>query len=162
MSANEKVLSLTVNGEPKKLLVKPHWMLSRVLREELHHTGTKEACGEGACGACTVLIGDKAVLSCMTLALEAEGKCVETIEGLMSGKNPHPIQEAWLEEFGAQCGFCSPGMIMSAKALLLRNPNPTVGEVREAMAGNICVCSNYEHIEAAVLSAARKMRGEGA
>ncbi len=155
-----KLIKLTVNGETRALSVETHWTLSKVLRNECGHTGTKEACGEGACGSCTVLIDGVAVPACMVLAVEQEGKEIETIEGLSKGGTLHPIQEAWLEEYGAQCGFCSPGMIMSTKALLSKNPDPTVDEIKEAIGGNLCICNNYEHIINAVRSAAKKMAKE--
>lgn len=122
-------------------------------------TGTKEACDEGACGSCTVVVDGQAVPSCMILAIEQDGKRIETIEGLTAAGTLHPIQEAWLEEYGAQCGFCSPGMIMSAKALLDKNPQPSLDEIKAALAGNLCICSNYEHIIKAVQLAADKLRG---
>jgi len=156
-SVKKEVYKLTVNGQEYELALEPQWTLSHVLREKLGLTGTKEACKGGACGACTVLIDGKAVPSCMVLAVEQVGKSIETIEGLFRD-GMHPLQGAWLEEFGAQCGFCSPGMIMSAKALLDRNPRPTETEIKEALAGNICICSNYEHIVNAVLVAAERIQ----
>lgn len=158
----KKLIHLNVNGETVSLYVEPHWTLSRVLRNDCGHTGTKEGCGEGACGSCTVLIDSVAVPACMVLAVEQQGKEIETIEGLSKDGRLHPIQEAWLEEYGSQCGFCSPGMIMSTKALLLKNPSPGDDEIKEAISGNICICSNYEHIINAVRSAAKKMKGEQA
>jgi carbon-monoxide dehydrogenase small subunit len=153
-------IRLHVNGEIHDLQVESHLVLSKVLRNQLGLTGAKEACGEGACGACTVLIDGIATPSCMVLAVEQEGKEIETIEGLSKDGKLHPIQEAWLEEYGAQCGFCSPGMIMSTKGLLLKNPDPSEEEIKEALGGNICICSNYEHIINAVKSAAKKMSEE--
>ncbi len=155
-----RTIRLIVNGEPRTLLAEVNWTLSRVLRRELGLTGAKEACGEGACGACTVLIDDLPTPSCMVLAVEQDGKRIVTIEGLSKNGVLHPIQEAWLEEYGAQCGFCSPGMIMSALGLLLKNPDPEEEEIKEALSGNLCICSNYEHIIAAVKSAAGKMARE--
>lgn len=156
----KKLIHLNINGKTHSLNVEPHWTLSKVLRNDCGHTGTKEACGEGACGACTVLIDSIAVPACMILAIEQENKNIETIEGLSVNGELHPIQEAWLEEYGAQCGFCSPGMILSTKALLLKNPLPSDEEIKEALGGNICICNNYEHILNAVRSAAKKMSGE--
>lgn len=155
-----KRIRLNVNGETHELQVESHLVLSDVLRNQLDLTGAKEACGEGACGACTVLIDGIATPSCMVLAVEQEGKEIETVEGLSKDGKLHPIQEAWLEEYGAQCGFCSPGMIMSTKGLLLKNPDPSEEEIKEALGGNICICSNYEHIINAVKSAANKMSKE--
>jgi len=156
----KKLIKLTVNGEVQSIAVEAHWTLSRVLRNDCGHTGTKEACGEGACGACTVLIDGVAVPACMVLAIEQEGKDIETIEGLTKDGMLHPIQEAWLEEYGAQCGYCSPGMIMTTKYLLSKNAAPTDDEIKEALGGNLCICNNYEHIIAAVRSAAKKMAKE--
>ena len=149
---------LTVNGQLHELAIKPQWTLSFVLRNKLGLTGSKEACGGGACGACTVIVDGRAVPSCMMLAVEQEGKQIETIESLFKEGRAHLIQKAWLEEYGAQCGFCSPGMIMSTKALLDKKPQPTEDEIKESLAGNICICSNYEHIIAAVKSASEKLQ----
>lgn len=157
---NGKHIILTINGEDRPLWVESHLTLSEVLRNSFSLTGTKEACEEGACGACTVLIDGTAQLACMLLAVQQEGKAITTIEGLAQNGELHPIQEAWLQEYAAQCGYCSAGMIMSTKSLLNKNPNPTQTEIREALAGNICICSNYEHIFAAVDEAAKVMRGD--
>lgn len=156
----KKCIQLTVNGEQKTIIVESHWTLSKVLRNGCGQTGTKEACGEGACGACTVLIDGVAVPACMVFAIEQDGKEIETIEGLQQNGELHPIQEAWMEEYGAQCGFCSPGMIMTTKYLLSKNAHPTDDEIKEALGGNLCICNNYEHIIASVRSAARKMAKE--
>lgn len=155
---NGKNIVLSINGEDRPVWVEPHLTLSEVLRHSFALTGTKEACEEGACGACTVLIDGTAQLACMLLATEQEGKSIETIEGLAQNGELHPIQNAWLKEYAAQCGYCSAGMIMSTKDLLNKNPNPTKQQIREALAGNICICSNYEHIFAAVDEAAKIMR----
>lgn len=160
MSDKRKQLELSINGVNYPLYVESHWTLSKVLRNGCGQTGTKEACDQGACGACTVLIDGVTVLSCMVLAVEQEGKNILTIEGLAKGNKLHPIQEAWLEEYAAQCGFCSSGMIMCTKALLDKNMNPTDDEIKEALSGNICICSNYEHIINAVRSAAKKITKE--
>ncbi len=155
---SKRITRLIVNGQSHELVLEPQWTLSFVLRNKLGLTGTKEACGEGACGACTVILDGRAVPSCMMLAIEQEGKNIETIEGLFIRGRAHLIQEAWLEEYGAQCGFCSPGMIMSSKALLDKNSKPTESEIKEALAGNICICSNYEHILKAVKVASDKIQ----
>ena len=154
----QELITLNINGRKFDLAVEPQWTLSYVLRNKLGLTGAKEACNEGACGACTVIIDGRAAPSCMMLAIELEDKAIQTIEGLFNHGILHDIQEAWLEEYGAQCGFCSPGMIMSTKALLDHNPQPTEEEVKEALAGNICICSNYEHIVNAVMVAAEKLQ----
>lgn len=154
----KRLITLKVNGVEEELYVEPWWTLSRVLREELNLIGTKEGCAGGHCGACTVLIDGKAVMSCLYLAMKARDKNVTTIEGL-KGKDGglHPLQEAFIEHFAVQCGYCTPGMIMSAKAMLDENPNPTEGEVREALNGNLCRCTGYVKIVEAILSSAGKM-----
>ena len=160
--STKKIINLMVNGEEFELIVKNHWTLAFVLREKLGLTGLKFACAGGECGACTIIVDGIATASCLTLAVECEGKTIETIESLGSGlKNIHPLQTAWLEEYGAQCGFCSPGMIMGAKALLDENPIPSVEEIKEALSGNLCICSNYDHIIKAVQRAAEIMAAEG-
>jgi len=154
----KRSVQFTVNGDLVEVEMEPHWTLLRVLREELDLTGAKQGCGEGECGACTVLVAGVPVNSCIFPALEVEGKEVLTIEGLM-GKNEelHPIQHAFLEKAGVQCGFCTPGMIMSTKALLDANPNPTEEEIRHAIAGNMCRCTGYIQIVESVQYAAEIM-----
>ena len=154
----KQIVELTVNGQHHELALEPHWTLSQVLRNQLGLTGTKEGCAEGACGSCTVIVDGLAVPACMMLAVEQGGKSIQTIEGLNLAGGLHPIQEAWLQEHGAQCGYCSAGMIMSTKALLERIPHPTEAQIKEALAGNICICSNYEHIINAVATAADMMQ----
>jgi len=149
---------MIVNGETVGVSVTPSAMLLDVLRDELGLTGTKEACGKGECGACTVLVGGRAVSSCITPAMKAMNKEVLTIEGLGSPGKLHPIQEAFIERGATQCGFCTPGMILSAKALLDENPTPTELEVRVGLSGNLCRCTGYVKIVEAVLSVAEKMR----
>ena len=146
------------NGESHTLLINPNRTLLEVLRQDLHLTGAKEACGIGACGACTVLVDRKPVNSCITLALEVEGKEVETIEGLTQGDHLHPLQKAFIHHHAFQCGFCTPGMIMAGKALLQRNTLPTEEEVKMALSGNLCRCTGYVNIINAILSAAEEMR----
>jgi len=143
---------LDVNGEPREAFVEPGWTLLKVLREELGLTGAKLGCGDGECGACTVIIDGRAVPSCLVFAVGAEGKEITTIEGLQSEGVLHPLQEAFMEHGAVQCGFCTPGMIMSAKALLDDNPDPTEEDVREALQGNLCRCTGYKKIVEAVLS----------
>lgn len=140
--------------------VEPKTILVELLRNELELTGTKIACSSGSCGTCTVLVDGKAVKSCSILALQVKGRDVLTIEGLANGDNLHPIQESFIKNHGMQCGYCTPGMIMSAKALLNENSNPTKQEVREAISGNICRCGTYPKIVKSILAAADKMGGK--
>ncbi|MBW2038403.1 MAG: (2Fe-2S)-binding protein [Deltaproteobacteria bacterium] len=149
---------LRVNGETHEVFITPSRTLLEVLRHDLHLTGAKEACGIGACGACSVLVNGKPVNSCITLAVEVEGQEIETIEGLAEAGNLHPLQKAFIDHHAFQCGFCTPGMIMAAKALLDRNPEPTEEEIRNAISGNLCRCTGYGNITNAILSAAEKMR----
>lgn len=151
-------LKFRLNGRPVELDVPPGRRLLDVLREDLGLTGTKEGCGEGECGACTVVVDGNPRLSCLTLAIQVEGKDVLTVEGLAQSGALHPLQEAFIETAGVQCGFCTPGFLMAAYALLLRNPTPTRQEVREWLSGNLCRCTGYEQIVEAVLRAAEKMR----
>ncbi|WP_459939948.1 (2Fe-2S)-binding protein [Deferrisoma palaeochoriense] len=151
-------IRFTVNGESVTLGVAPDWNLLRVLREELELTGAKEGCGAGECGACTVIVNGKAVNACLFPAVEAEGAEITTIEGLAQpGGELHPIQRAFLEKGAVQCGFCTPGMILSAKALLDRVPVPTEEEIRTALAGNLCRCTGYVQIIEAVQAAAEEL-----
>jgi len=156
----KNILNCSINGKKQSLMVEAQWTLVYVLREKFGLTGTKEACGEGACGSCTVIIDGVATPACMVLAADQQEKHIETIEGLEKNGKLHPLQEAWIEEYGAQCGFCSPGMIMTAKALLDKTNNPNVDEIKEAMVGNICGGGNDEHIIGAVQNAALKMQGK--
>ena len=153
-------LNFFVNGDPISLDTDPQRRLLDILREDLGLTGTKEGCSEGECGACTVLMDGEAVHSCLTLAVQLNGRHVETIEGLEKSGELDILQRAFVEEIAVQCGFCTPGMIMSAKALLLKNPNPTPEEIRTALSGNICRCSGYVQIVNAVSRAAWEMGGE--
>ncbi len=152
-------ITLTVNGKTHRLEVRPAELLLNVLRDRLQLTGTKYGCGLGECGACTVLLEGRPILSCQTLAVSVSGKSITTIEGL-AGQNGgrHPLQEAFLEEGAVQCGYCTPGMILSAKALLDRNPDPSTDDIRYALRGNFCRCTGYAGIFSAVKAAARKMR----
>ncbi len=149
-------INLTVNGESKELLVEANRLLVDLIREDLELTGTKKGCGTGDCGSCTILLDGRAVKSCLILALEVDGSEILTIEGLQSEGKLHPLQEAFIRHGAIQCGFCSPGMILSAKALLDRSPIPTEEEVKTALAGNLCRCTGYRKIFDAVLSVARK------
>ena len=153
---NEKVkLAFTVNGEPLRLEVAPHATLLEVLREDLELTGTKYGCGEGECGACSVLLDGKLVSSCLVLALECAGSEVLTVEGLATNGQLHPIQQAFVDHGAIQCGFCTPGMIMATYALLQANPTPTEADVTRALEGNLCRCTGYRKIIDAVLSLAQ-------
>jgi len=149
----EGLTTLTVNGQTYVLQVKPNWTLSYVLREKLGLPGTKEGCDRGECGTCTVIVDGMAVYACMILAIEADGSNILTIEGLSDGITLHPIQQAFFDNDASQCGYCIPGYIMMAKALLDENPDPTFDEVREALSGIICQCGNTKKIVQATLAA---------
>lgn len=151
-------LVLTVNGRRNALEVEPRWTLLYVLREKLGLTGAKPSCERGECGACTVLIDGKPRYSCLTLALEADGHEITTVEGLMRGEQLGPVQEAFVREDAFQCGFCTPGQVMSAEGLLRRTPHPDAGEIRNAMSGNLCRCGAYDHIVKAVQLASRNQK----
>lgn len=143
-------LTMTLNNEEVTIEVGPDALLVDVLRDQLELTGTKEACGEGECGACTVLLDGEPVTSCLVPALKAQGREVMTVEGLASGGELHPLQKAFIEHGAVQCGYCTPGMLMSAKALLDQNPHPTEGEIRQAISGNLCRCTGYVKIVEAI------------
>ena len=151
----KRLITLTVNGTPYEVAVEPRQSLLQLLREELHLTGTKEGCSEGECGACTVLLDGQSVDSCLIFGLEAQGRDVTTIEGLAHGDQLHPVQKAFAEYGAVQCGFCTPGMILSAKVLLDNNPYPTEAEIRQSIAGNLCRCTGYVKIVEAIQAAAR-------
>lgn len=150
----KRIVKLAVNNELFEVAINLNRTLLEVLREELSLTGTKESCGQGACGSCTVLLDGLPVRSCLLLAVEAEGREITTIEGLSQGEKLHPVQEAFIEHHAIQCGFCSPGMILTATALLEDNPKPTEDEIRHALSGNICRCTGYAKIIGAVKSLA--------
>ena len=157
VSVDTDTITLIVNGESHELRAQSQWTLQYVLQELLGLTGTKAFCMEGACGACAVIVDGRSILSCMTLAVECNHKTIETIEGIAKAK--HPLIEAYIKHSCMQCGYCTPGFIVTAKALLDRNPNPTSEEVKEALAGNLCRCGTYpQHIKA-VLEAAKNLRG---
>lgn len=151
-------VTTTVNGDPAEFLADPRETLLDALRDQLGLTGTKEGCGTGDCGACSVIVDGVLVCSCLMLAAEAEGKKVETIEG-MAGEALHPLQRQFIEHAALQCGFCTPGILVAAKALLERNPDPTDTEIRYWLAGNLCRCTGYDKIIRAVQDAAAEMRG---
>jgi len=152
-------IEITINGRKRRFDVEPNKLLLNLVRDELYLTGTKYGCGIGECGACTVHLDGEAVLACMVLAVDADGRSVTTIEGVADGDRLDPVQEAYIEEGAIQCGFCTPGFIMSTKALLKENPDPSEGEIREYLKGNYCRCTGYVNIIKAVQSAAKKMRG---
>lgn len=148
-----KVVTLMVNGSPQVVQVQANWSLLEVLRNQLHLFSVKEGCSLGECGACTVIMDTEAVNSCQILAVEAEGHQITTLEGLSNyGLNLDPLQQAWLTYEGSQCGYCTPGMIMQAKALLAANPKPTIDDIRNALVGNLCICGNYKKITNAIAS----------
>ena len=154
----KRVLKLHVNGEIFEILSEPHKTLLEVLREDLGLTGTKRACDLGTCGACTVLINGKPHLSCLTLAADAQGKEILTIEGLSQDGELHPLQKAFVDQGAIQCGFCTPGMILTAKAFLEEHPHPSEEEVKKAISGNLCRCTGYVKIVEAILSVARGVK----
>jgi carbon-monoxide dehydrogenase small subunit len=149
-------ITLKVNNETYDMVAYPNRTLLEVLRDDLHLTGTKESCGEGVCGSCTVLVDGTPVRSCLTLAVAVQGKEITTIEGLSAGEKLHPVQEAFVNHHAIQCGFCSPGMILTSYALLAENPNPTEKEIRRAISGNVCRCTGYAKIVEAVKSLAEE------
>jgi aerobic-type carbon monoxide dehydrogenase small subunit (CoxS/CutS family) len=155
-----RTLALSVNGEERTVVAPGHHTLLEVLREECGLTGTKHGCELGECGTCTVLLDGRPVLSCLVLAAEAEERAIETVEGLQLGNDLHPLQAAFADLGAAQCGYCTPGLLMTAKALLAENPRPTDGEIRAALAGNLCRCTGYHKIVQAVEWAAARLRGE--
>jgi len=157
----KQAVELKVNGTLHEVMIEPRMTLLEVLRDQLELTGTKYNCEIGNCGACTVLIDGKAELSCLTFAIAARGKEIITIEGLAEGDSLHPLQKAFIDYGAIQCGFCTPGMILSAKALLDKNPNPTKEDVEMALSGNLCRCTGYVKIIDAVLAAAETMRKGG-
>jgi aerobic-type carbon monoxide dehydrogenase small subunit (CoxS/CutS family) len=155
--ASLAVITLNVNGEVHQVVVEPQWTLQYVLMDKMGLTGTKEFCAEGACGACSVILDRRPVLSCMMLAIECDGGVIETIEGIARAE--HPLIEAYVKYSCMQCGFCTPGFIVTAKALLDRNPDPTLDEIKEAMVGNLCRCGTYPAHLKAITEAAAVLRG---
>jgi aerobic-type carbon monoxide dehydrogenase small subunit (CoxS/CutS family) len=155
----KRKINIRINGAEEEIYVEPWWTLSKVLREELNLTGTKVGCETGNCGTCTVLIDGKTVKSCLYPVMKVKGKEIITIEGLKSINGElHPLQKSFIEHFAVECGFCTPGMILSAKALLDENPAPSEEEVRESLSGNLCRCTGHVKIVEAVLAAGQKMR----
>ena len=158
----KEIAVFLVNGQEREVIIEPHLLLIDVLRDKLGLTGTKYACGAGDCGACTVLVDGRPVFSCLTLAVTVKGKSITTIEGVAAGNELHPIQQAFVEQGAIQCGFCTPGMVLSAKALLDEDPEPTRDDIKTALAGNLCRCTGYVKILDAVEAAAAAMRSGGA
>jgi carbon-monoxide dehydrogenase small subunit len=156
----EQLITVTVNDERHKVVVEPRVLLVHLLREGLGLTGTHIGCDTTNCGACTVLVDGRPIKSCTMLAVQTDGRDVRTVEGLATRSELNPVQEGFRQEHGLQCGYCTPGMMISATALLERNPNPTEDDVRWALSGNLCRCTGYQNIVKAVLWAAAKMRGE--
>ena len=152
-------VTTTINGDVTEYLCEPEQTLLDVLRDELNLTGSKEGCSSGDCGACSVMVDGRLVCSCLVLAAEAEGREVETIEGMASGENLHPLQQKFIDHAALQCGVCTPGILVAAKALLEQNDDPTETEVRYWLAGNLCRCTGYDKIVRAVLDTAAEMRG---
>jgi carbon-monoxide dehydrogenase small subunit len=150
----------TVNGDRREFLCDTDQTLLEVLRDELGLTGSKEGCGTGDCGACSVTIDGRLVCSCLVLGVEAQGKSIETVEGMAKGRELHPLQRKFIEHAALQCGICTPGLLVAARSLLERNPDPTEAEVRLWLAGNLCRCTGYTKIVDAVLDAGRELRGE--
>jgi len=157
----KELANFKVNGRLYEVIIEPHMLLIDVLRDKLGLTGIKYACGTGDCGACTVLVDGKPILSCLTLAVTAKNKNILTIEGLAQGNTLHPIQQAFIDHGAVQCGFCTPGMILMAKALLDENPTPTREDIKTALGGNLCRCTGYVKIVDAVLDAAERIRKGG-
>ena len=154
----EKQIELTINNQAISMTVMTHWTLSYMLREEIGLTGTKEGCGEGECGSCTVLMEGEPINSCLLLAVDADGKQITTIEGISSEGKLHPLQQAFIEKGAIQCGYCTPGMVMTAKALLDKEPNPTEENIKYAMSGNLCRCTGYTKILEAINQATSYMK----
>jgi carbon-monoxide dehydrogenase small subunit len=157
----KRIVRITINGQLREVAVAPNRTLLDLLREDLDLTGTKHGCGEGDCGACTVLLDGAPVNACLILAAEAEGREVTTIEGLAGGSLLHPVQQAFVDAGAVQCGYCTPGMVLVAAALVARNPSPTESDVRHALSGNFCRCTGYQKIVEAVLAASARVRGAG-
>jgi aerobic-type carbon monoxide dehydrogenase small subunit (CoxS/CutS family) len=158
VAPDTRTISLTVNGQPHVAQVEPRRLLVDFLREDLGLTGTHIGCEHGVCGTCTVLLNGASIRSCITLAVQADGASIDTVEGLAQGGEMHPLQDEFSEKQGLQCGFCTPGMLMRACEILAQNPDPTAAQVREAIASNLCRCTGYQFIIEAVIAAAARMR----
>jgi carbon-monoxide dehydrogenase small subunit len=156
----KQIVTLNVNGERAEVAVEPSWTLLETVRDHLRLTGTKEGCGTGDCGACSMIVDGRIVTSCLMLGVQADGLEVVTVEGVSSNGDLHVVQQAFIDKGGVQCGYCIPGMIVAAKSLLDRNPSPTLEEVREGLAGNLCRCTGYAKIYESVLAAADAMSAQ--
>jgi xanthine dehydrogenase YagT iron-sulfur-binding subunit len=152
-------ITLQINGKPHKLSVEPRVTLLDALRDYLDYTGAKKVCDRATCGSCTVIMGGRAVYACAVLAIEAQGKDIQTVEGLSTDGKLHPVQEAFIQNDAQQCGFCTPGFVVSCKAFLDKHPNPTMAEIKEGLGGNLCRCGTYIGVRQAVMSAAKAMKG---
>ncbi len=154
----KQLITLNVNGERSEVAVEPSWTLLETVREQLRLTGTKEGCGTGDCGACSMIVDGRLITSCLMLAVQADGREIATVEGISSNGDLDPVQRAFIDKGGVQCGYCTPGMIVAARALLNANPTPTLQEVRAGLAGNLCRCTGYAKIYESVLAAAEAAR----
>jgi len=157
--SGETAITLQINGKPQKTTVEPRMTLLDVMRSKLDLTAAKRVCDRGTCGACTVIVDGKAMYSCTVLAIDAQGKQIQTLEGIAQGRDPHPIVNAFVDNDAQQCGYCTPGFVVASKAFLDRNPNPTFEQVKEGLGGNLCRCGTYVGIRKAVLQAATKLKG---
>ncbi|HYI94728.1 MAG TPA: (2Fe-2S)-binding protein [Bryobacteraceae bacterium] len=157
--SGETAITLQINGKPYKTTVEPRRTLLDVMRDQLDLTAAKRVCDRGTCGACTVIVDNKAMYSCTVLAIDAQGKKIETLEGIAQGRNPHPIVNAFVANDAQQCGYCTPGFVVASKAFLDRNPSPTFDQVKEGLGGNLCRCGTYVGIRKAVLEASAKLKG---
>jgi carbon-monoxide dehydrogenase small subunit len=155
---SKQIINLQLNGTPHEIAVEPNWTLLETVREALGFTGPKEGCGTGDCGACSMIVDGRLITSCLMIAPQADGRHITTIEGLSRNGELHPVQQAFIDTGGVQCGFCTPGMVMAAADLLGRNPKPTLAEIQEGLAGNLCRCTGYTKIFQAVELAAERMK----
>jgi xanthine dehydrogenase YagT iron-sulfur-binding subunit len=157
--SGEVPITLTINGKPHKATVEPRMTLLDVMRNNLDLTAAKRVCDRGTCGACTVIVDNKAMYSCTVLAIDAQGKQIQTLEGIAQGNNPHPIVNAFVNNDAQQCGYCTPGFVVASKAFLDKTPNPTIEQVKDGLGGNLCRCGTYVGVRAAVLEASKQLRG---
>jgi carbon-monoxide dehydrogenase small subunit len=154
----KQLITLNVNGERSEIAVEPSWTLLETVREQLRLTGTKEGCGTGDCGACSMIVDGRLITSCLMLAVQADGRQITSVEGISTNGDLAPVQRAFIDKGGVQCGYCTPGMIVATRVLLDANPNPTLNDVREGLAGNLCRCTGYTRIYESVLAAAEAAR----